>query len=101
MGELFLMPLRTRICRNALFACFATLIAAALGGSALAQTVNLSCSGELRLFEPPGPLQSNIDPTASTVDQKTVIAGATKVQIAGASRASLLAGVTLMRVQYA
>jgi hypothetical protein len=62
-----MMPLRTRFCRNTLLACFASLIAAASGGPVLAQAVNLTCGGELHIFEPDR-MDATVNPTASAVD---------------------------------
>jgi hypothetical protein len=62
-----MMPQRTRFCRNTLFACLASLIAAGSGGSAFAQAVNLTCVGELHIYEPER-IDATVDPTASAVD---------------------------------
>jgi hypothetical protein len=61
------MPLRTRFRRNTLFACLASLIAAGSGGSAFAQAVNLTCGGELHIYEPER-MDATVNPTASAVD---------------------------------
>jgi hypothetical protein len=61
------MPLHTRFCRNTLFVCLASLVAAASGGSAFAQAVNLTCGGEFHIYEPEK-MDTTVNPTASAVD---------------------------------
>jgi hypothetical protein len=66
-GVLSLIALRSRSCWNTLFGSLASLIAAGAGGSAFAQAVNLTCDGQLHVYEPER-ISATVSPTASAVD---------------------------------